>query len=180
MAQQAHPNEPIRPVNPAANDTALNERPEPDFQLDALHRLLAGFSIGVAITVPIFFALQSIGTLEVLPVRYGMDGQVLREGSVWEAIGGLVLLGLGTLALIVLTRYPKTLNYPVALTEHNVQGQYKTAVYTLVRVAFSMALTMLILVAAWLELITIGWIWLALLLTLAAVIVGITRMLKLR
>ena len=180
MAQQAHPNEPIRPVNSAANDTTLTERPEPDFQLDALHKLLAGFSIGVAITVPIFFALQSIGTLEVLPVRYGMDGQVLREGSVWEAIGGLILLGLGTLALIFLTRYPKTLNYPVTLTEPNVQEQYKTAVYTLVWVAFSMALTMLILVAAWLELITIGWIWLALLLTVAAVIVGITRMLKLR
>ena len=43
-----------------------------------------------------------------------------------------------------------------------------------------MALTMLILVASWLELITIGWIWLALLLTVTAVVVGITRMFKLR
>lgn len=180
MAQQAHPNEPIRPVRREASETTLARRPEPDFQLDALHRLLAGFSIGVAITAPILFALQSLGTLELLPVRYGMDGQVLREGSVWEAIGGLVLLGLGTLTLVSLSRYPKIFNYPVTLTERNVQGQYKAGVYTLVWVAFSMALTMLILVASWLELITIGWIWLALLLTVTAVVVGITRMFKLR
>ena len=180
MAQQAHPNEPIRHVDHDANDTTLARRPEPDFQPDALHKLLAGFSIGVAITAPIFFALQSIGTLDVLPVRYGMDGHVLREGSVWEALGGLILLGLGTLALVILARYPKIMNYPVTLTEHNVQGQYKTAVYTLVWVAFSMSLTMLILVASWLQLINIGWIWLALLLTVTAIIIGISRMLKLR
>lgn len=180
MAQQAHPNEPIRHVGPEANNATLADRPAPAFQLDGVHKLLVGFSIGVAISAPVFFALQSIGTLDLLPVRYGVDGQVLREGSVWEAIGGLILLGLGTLTLVILSRYPQIFNYPVALTEHNVQRQYKTAVYTLVWVAFSMSLTMLILVAAWLELITIGWIWLALVLTFAAVLIGIVRMLKLR
>lgn len=180
MTDQTHSHEPMRNHDGDVIYTSLKERPRPEFHLDPLHKALLTVSVILAIIVPIVFALQTVGMTELLPVRYGVDGEVLREGSVWEALGGLTLLALGILGVAILARYPRIYNYPFMLTEHNAQRQYKNAVQMLAWVAFSMSLIMIVMVASWLEVLAMGWIWVALGVTVAAAIFFIWRMIKLR
>ena len=44
-------------------------------------------------------------------MRYGIAGEVIREGSVWEAVGGLTLLGPATITVAVLAGYPRVFDY---------------------------------------------------------------------
>lgn len=180
MTEQTSSHKPIRNYNGDIVYTSFHERPEPTFRLDALHKTLLVLSIVIAVVVPIFFMLQTFGTTELLPVRYGVGGEVLREGPIWEAVLGLTLLGLGTIAMAVLARYPRIFNYPFMLTEHNAQRQYKNSVQMMAWIAFSMGLCVLIMAASWLGLMAMSWMLAATGLMVVAAIVFIWRMVKLR
>lgn len=180
MAEQPYPGKPMRNHTGDTVFTNPQERPQPAVELDGLHKFLLWVSMVLAIVLPVFFGLQTFGTTDLLPVRYSVDGQVLREGAVWEAIVGLTLLGLGTLAIAILARHPRIFNYPFMLTERNAGRQYKNSAQMMVWVAFGMALTMVVMTGSWLGVISMTWIWVALAVTVGAAVVGIWRMIKLR
>ena len=180
MTDQTYPHKPIRNRQGEIVYTSFQQRPQPTFQLDAIHKALLVVSIALAGGLPVLFGLQTLGSTELLPMRYGVGGEVLREGSVWEATLALTLLGLATIAVAVLARYPRIFNYPVMLTEDNAQRQYKNAAQMMAWIAFSMAMVMLVMAASWMGLISIAWLWAAVGLMMAAAIVFIWRMIKLR
>ncbi|MFD6814517.1 hypothetical protein [Enteractinococcus coprophilus] len=101
-------------------------------------------------------------------MRYGIAGEVIREGSVWEAVGGLTLLGPATITVAVLAGYPRVFNYPIPLTAHNAQRQYNNAARMMTWIGLSMALIMVVMMASWLGVLAIGWIWVGLGMLVAA------------
>ena len=180
MSEPAYPQEPIRNARSEAISSNIHQRPQVDYRLDGFHKTLRMVSIALAMALPVIFAMQMFGMTDLLPVRYGVAGEVLREGSVWEAVGGLILLGLGTIAVAVLAGYPRIFNYPITLTAHNAQRQYNNAARMMIWIACSMALIMVVMTASWLGLLVMGWIWAALGLLLVAVIFFLGRMFRLR
>lgn len=103
-----------------------------------------------------------------------------REGSTVEA--ALILTGLGivTIGCGVLTRFPRIYNFPVILTEHNVQRQYKNGVQLMAWATACLAGTMVVTVANWLWGLGVGLTWLPSAAGICVLIVFIWRMVKLR
>ncbi len=113
-------------------------------------------------------------------MQYGVDGEVTREGSPAEAVIVLSVLGITTIGLAVLTRYPRIFNFPFMLTEHNVQRQYKNAVQMLVWVAAGMALLEVVMIGVWMGVLSENLFWIPVAAILGSTVVFIVRMFKLR
>lgn len=158
--------------------TGLRDRPKPNFRLDALHRGLFGISVVIAVTAPVIFWAKTWNMGGTLPMHYNMAGEVNREGSVTEAGITLIVVGLVTIGLVVLRRYPRIFNYPTMLTEDNVQKQYKTAVQMIAWTTLGSALIMVVMTGSWLGYMGITWIWLPLGIMFCAVGVSIVRMFR--
>ena len=156
----------------------VRDRPKPNFRLNVLHRGLRGFSVLLAVVVPIYFWAQTDELGGILPMHYNIAGDVNREGSVTEAGITLVVVGFLTIGLVVLSHYPRIFNYPTMLTEDNVQRLYKTAVQMVIWIAIGSALLTVVIAGNWLGSIGISWIWLPLGLMISAVATGIVRMFR--
>lgn len=160
--------------------TSIRERPEPTYTLDRLHKVLLVGSAIVAVVLLVYFVIRAWGMDGSLPMQYGIDGQVRREGSVWEGIGTLTMLGATTVGVAVLARYPRIFNFPFVLTEDNVQRQYKNAVQMLAWLALSCALIMVVMVGSWVGVLSIHWTWLSMAIMIVSLIFFMSRMFKLR
>lgn len=180
MVQPDEDAEPIRNREGVVVYPSFQDRPNPDFILDSFHRALLLVSLLLAIGLPIYFLLWSFGVSGVLPMQYSFSGEVTREGSTVEGAVTLAVLGATTIGVAVLARYPRVYNFPVTLTEHNVQRQYLNAVQMMCWLAASMVMTMAIMVGSWLGVISAGWNWLPMVLIGGSMIFFITRMFRLR
>ena len=160
MQKQASARKPRRNRHGAIIYTSLQQRPQPNFKLTPLYRGLQLFSAVVAIALPVVFLIVASGREAVLPLQYGPEGQINRSGSLTEATVTLVVVGLSTLGSLVLARYPRIMNYPVMLTEYNVQQQYQYGVKMVLWVAASCAAIMVVMVVNWTTALSIGWMWL--------------------
>lgn len=150
--------------------TSFRDRPEPTYTLDRLHKLLLiGSALGAVILI-VYFVFRAAG----------MDGEVQREGSVWEGIGTLSMLGATTIGIAVVARYPRIFNFPFLLTADNVQRQYKNAVQMMAWLAFSCVLVMVVMVGNWAGALAANWIWLPMAIMIVSMIFFITRVFKLR
>lgn len=160
--------------------TSIRERPEPTYTLDPLHKLLLVGSVIVAVVSFVYFVILAWGVDGNLPMQYGLDGEVRRGGSVWEGIGTLSMLGVTTIGVAVLARYPRIFNFPFLLTEDNVQRQYKNAVQMMAWLALSCALIMVVMVGNWGAVLSIHWTWLPMAIMIVSMIFFMSRMFKLR
>lgn len=158
--------------------TGVRDRPKPNFRLNVSHRGLRGFSVLLAVVVPIYFWAHTDELGGILPMHYNIAGDVNREGSVTEAGITLVVVGFLTIGLVVLSHYPRIFTYPTMLTEDNVQRLYKTAVHMVIWIAIGSALLTVVIAGNWLGSIGISWIGLPLGLMISAVATGIVRMFR--
>ncbi|MCT1616621.1 hypothetical protein GKZ75_02295 [Kocuria indica] len=180
MSERKGTREPIRNHDGDAVYTSFSERPPAEFMLDLFHRALLVISVVLAAGLPVYFLLWARGIGGPLPMQYGVDGEVTREGSPAEAVIVLSVLGITTIGLAVLTRYPRIFNFPFMLTEHNVQRQYKNAVQMLVWVAAGMALLEVVMIGVWMGVLSENLFWIPVAAILGSTVVFIVRMFKLR
>lgn len=130
--------------------SSFRERPTPDFTLDPFHGVLRGASVATAVILPVYFLFRAFRIDGNLPMQYTFSGGVSRVGSPAEAVLGISFLGLITVGVAVLTRYPQFFNFPFGLTEDNIQRQYKNAVQMLIWMTTGMALIMVVMLGSWL------------------------------
>ena len=180
MPEQNGTREPIRNHDGDVVYTSFSERPPAKFTLDFFHRVLLVIGVAVAVVLPVYFLLWTRGMGGHLPMQYDFDGEVTREGSPSEAVIVLGTLGITTLGLAVLTRYPRIFNFPFMLTEHNVQRQYKNAVQMLVWMTAGMALLEAMMVGTWMGVLSASLIWIPVAAILGSTVVFIVRIFKLR
>lgn len=157
--------------------SGYKDRPEPDFALGSLHKALLVGSCLLAVLVPVYFWWQTRDLGGTLPMHYNTAGEVTRAGSVSEAMITVVVVGIATIGLVVLSRYPRIMNFPTMLTPQNVQHHYKVTVQMLVWVAFGSGLIMVVMTGNWLGWLGIGWVWVPLGIMVGTVLFCIGRML---
>ena len=180
MPERKGTREPIRNHDGDVVYTSFSERPPAEFTLDLFHRALLVISVVLAAGFPLYFLLWARGMGGSLPMQYGVDGEVTREGSAAEAVIVLSVLGITAIGLAVLTRYPRIFNFPFMLTEHNVQRQYKNAAQMLVWVTAGTALLEAVMVGSWIGVLSAGLFWIPMLVIVGSTVVFIVRMFKLR
>lgn len=138
--------------------TTVQQRPHPDFSLAPFYRGMEIFTGLIAIGLPLVFV--TLGVLDV------------------EAAVTLILLGLSTIGCLVLSRFPRVMNYPVMLHERNVQQQYRYGVQMMLWVAAACAGLMVVLTGEWLTSTSLGLFWLPLAVIFIAMGHFIWRMFK--
>ncbi|NWN87770.1 MAG: hypothetical protein HLX51_04395 [Micrococcaceae bacterium] len=180
MTEGGRTRDPIRNRDGDVVYTSFQERPQPAFALDPLHKGLLGISAVLALGLFVYFFFRSLSMDENLPMHYDFSGDVTRVGSSWESVGTLAMLAVTTVGVVILARYPRIYNFPFMLTEHNVQRQYKNAVQMMAWLAFSCALIMLVMVGSWLGVFSVHWTWVAVALMMLSLGYFMWRMFKFR
>ena len=139
---------------------SFSERPKPDFRLSPFYRALQILSVIVAIGLPSYFMIAIRGYDGQIPMQYDFEGNVTRTGPATEAMITLWVVALCVLGLIVLARYPRIMNFPVMLNEHNVQQQYRYAMHMMIWAGLACAGLMVVMTFGWLVGLSMTWIWL--------------------
>lgn len=171
---------PARNTSDEAQITTFSERPQPNVTLDPFHKALLIISVVVAVVLPVYFGVQMAGAEGSIPMQYDFSGEVTREGSVREAIITTVVLSVLTIGIAVLSRYPRIFNFPVVLTQENIQRQYKNGVQLLVWITASMAALLGLMVGSWLGYVSIHLVLVPVAVMLVIVVFFIARMARMR
>ena len=138
---------------------SFRERPASKIRLSPFFRALQAGSWLIAVGLPIYFLVAIRRYDGEVPMHFDFTGNVTRTGPATEAIITLVTTALCVIGLLVLARYPRILNFPVMLTEDNVQQQYRYGIELMTWVAAACAGIMVVMAFAQLSGWSINWIW---------------------
>lgn len=171
---------PLRETDGTLTYPTSRSRPRSNFTLDPLHRSLMAISVLVPVLLTVFLATQVPSMPAEVPVQFGFDGSVNRYGSPWEGFWVVAVMAVTIIGVAVLARYPRTFNFPIALSEHNAQVQYKNAVQMMVWLNVSMAVMTLGMISVWFGTLWLGLAWAGVVLMIVTMVFFIHRMFKLR
>ncbi|GAB3186605.1 hypothetical protein [Nesterenkonia suensis] len=119
----------------------LKDRPAPDYELGAALRLLRWGSVLLGALPVALIAWQATSGTDQVPLQFGVDGTVDREGSPWELFWTTLLTWTTcVLGLAILSRHPRIFNFPQALTSENAQRLYRRGETSLIWLTFATAL----------------------------------------
>ncbi|MDZ5077627.1 DUF1648 domain-containing protein [Nesterenkonia sp. HG001] len=120
---------------------SFRERPARDYELGAGLRLLREVSVVLGALPVVLIAWHAMNGPDRVPVHFGFDGTVNRDGSPWELFWtALLVWGTCVLGMAILSRHPRLFNFPQVLTSENVQRLYRLGETSLIWLAFAAAL----------------------------------------
>lgn len=148
-AQALREGVPFRNPDGALEYPTLRSRPQAEFTLDPMHRLLLLGSLVVAACYTLWMLARIPSMPEEVPMHFASDGSVNRYGSPWEMVGLAAMMLVMIAGCALLARYPRIFNFGVSkVTERNIQAHYKNGVQMMVWVALSLTVLQVVMLGS--------------------------------
>lgn len=173
---------PFRHPDGALEYPTMRSRPQAEFTLGPMYRLLLTGSLVVATCYALWMLARIPSMPEQVPMHFASDGSVNRYGSPWEMAGLAAVMSVMIAGCAVLTRYPRVFNFGATrVTGRNIQAHYKNGVQMMVWLVLSLTVLQIVMFGA----IAGDWsmtpaVWFAMALMLGSMGFFIVRMLRIR